>query len=113
MSVRRFVFVFLLILPVLLQNCAQVAQPPGGKKDTLAPKLVSSLPKQRQLNYAGKTVELEFDEYVNSENLQQKVTITPQDSNTFIVKSLPWCCPSCQQWNTIKPMPDLVMKTSG
>lgn len=31
----------------------------------------------------------------------------------FIVKSLPWCCPSCQQWNTIKPMPDLVMKTSG
>ena len=31
----------------------------------------------------------------------------------FIVKSLLWCCPSCQQWNTIKPMPDLVMKTSA
>lgn len=31
----------------------------------------------------------------------------------FVVKSLHWCCPSCQQWNTIKPMPDLVMKTSG
>ncbi len=30
----------------------------------------------------------------------------------FVVKSLHWCCPSCQQWNTIKPMPDLVMKTS-
>ncbi len=89
MSVRRFVFLLLLLLPILLQNCAQVAQPPGGKKDSLAPKLVSSLPKQRELNYAGKTVELEFDEYVNSENLQQKVTITPQDSNTFIVKSLP------------------------
>lgn len=47
------------------------------------------MPANRQLNYSGKTVELEFDEYVNSENLQQKITITPQDSNTFVVKSLP------------------------
>jgi lipopolysaccharide biosynthesis regulator YciM len=29
----------------------------------------------------------------------------------FVAKSLHWCCPSCQQWNTSKPMPDLVMKT--
>ena len=89
MTVRHLVLTFFLILPILLQNCAQVAQPPGGKKDTLAPKLVSSMPAPRQLNYTGKTVELEFDEYVNSENLQQKITITPQDSNTYVVKSLP------------------------
>jgi hypothetical protein len=90
MRFRHFILAFFISLPFLLQNCAQVAQPPGGKKDTLAPKLVSSLPKMRQLNYAGKSVELTFDEYVNTENLQQKVTITPQDSNTFIVKSLPF-----------------------
>ncbi|MFD2933444.1 Ig-like domain-containing domain [Spirosoma flavum] len=89
MTLRHLVLIFLLVLPILLQNCAQVAQPPGGKKDTLAPKLISSLPASRQLNYSGKSVELEFDEYVNSENLQQKITITPQDSNTFVVKSLP------------------------
>ncbi|WP_461092427.1 Ig-like domain-containing domain [Spirosoma gilvum] len=89
MTFRHFVFALLLALPFFLQNCAQVAQPPGGKKDTLAPKLVSSIPSARQLNYDGKTVELEFDEYVNSENLQQKITITPQDSNTYVVKSLP------------------------
>lgn len=89
MTFRHYLFICLLSLPILLQNCAQVAQPPGGKKDTIAPKLVISVPKIRQLNYQGQTVTLEFDEYVNSENLQQKVTITPQDSNTFIVKSLP------------------------
>ena len=89
MTFRHFVLAFLLSLPILLQNCAQVAQPPGGKKDTIAPKLVVSVPKIRQLNYAGQSVTLTFDEYVSSENLQQKVTITPQDSNTFIVKSLP------------------------
>ncbi len=89
MTFRHFILAFLLSLPILLQNCAQVAQPPGGKKDTIAPKLVVSVPKIRQLNYAGQSVTLTFDEYVSSENLQQKVTITPQDSNTFIVKSLP------------------------
>lgn len=89
MTFRHLVLSFLLALPILLQNCAQVAQPPGGKKDSLAPKLVSSLPTPRQLNYTGKSVELEFDEYVNSENLQAKITITPQDSNTYVVKSLP------------------------
>ena len=31
----------------------------------------------------------------------------------FVVKALHWCCPSCQQWNTIKPMPDLVMNTGA
>lgn len=30
----------------------------------------------------------------------------------FIVKTLHWCCPSCQQWNTIKPFADLVVKTA-
>nr|WP_245564996.1 Ig-like domain-containing domain [Spirosoma spitsbergense] len=89
MTLRHFVLLLSLSLPLFLQNCAQVAQPPGGKKDTIAPKVVESMPKFRQLNYQGKTVELEFDEYVNSENLQQKITITPQDSNTFIVKTLP------------------------
>ncbi len=89
MTLRHFVATLLLALPLFLQNCAQVAQPPGGKKDTIAPKLVQSVPSFRQLNYQGKTVELEFDEYVNSENLQQKITITPQDSNTYVVKTLP------------------------
>ena len=89
MTFRHFILACLLSLPILLQNCAQVAQPPGGKKDTIAPKLVASVPKIRQLNYQGQSVTLTFDEYVNSENLQQKVTITPQDSNTFVVKSLP------------------------
>lgn len=31
----------------------------------------------------------------------------------FVVRSLHWCCPSCQQWNAIKPLSDLVMKTNA
>lgn len=31
----------------------------------------------------------------------------------FVVKTLHWCCPSCLRWNTIKPISDLVIKTSA
>ena len=89
MNYRLLVILFLFSLPVLLSRCAQVAQPPGGKKDSLAPVLLQSIPANRQLNYRGKTIELTFNEYINAENLVQKVLITPQDSNTFVPKIMP------------------------
>ena len=89
MNYKLISILFLLSLPVLLNRCAQVAQPPGGKKDSLAPVLLKSIPANRELNYKGKIIELEFDEYINAENLVQKVLITPQDSNTFTPKILP------------------------
>ena len=89
MRFSLFAFAALLSLPVLLSRCAQVAQPPGGKKDTLAPILTRSVPINRATNFAGQTIVLEFNEYIKAENLQQKLLITPQDSNTFILKELP------------------------
>lgn len=89
MNYKLITILLLLSLPILLNRCAQVAQPPGGKKDSLAPVLLKSIPANRELNYKGKTIELEFDEYINAENLVQKVLITPQDSNTFVPKILP------------------------
>ena len=76
--------VFLLLLVAILSSrCAQVAQPPGGKKDTLAPKLIASIPKMRATNVKPKQVELFFDEYINAENFTQKVIITPGSGITF------------------------------
>jgi len=33
------------------------------------------------------------------------------DNCGFITKSMRWCCPSCQQWSSIKPIPDRILKT--
>ena len=33
------------------------------------------------------------------------------DNCGFIAKSMRWCCPSCQQWSSIKPIPDRILKT--
>ena len=82
--------VFLLLAIVYLaSNCAQVAQPPGGKKDTLAPKLIASSPKMRARNVKPKQVELFFNEYITAENLPQKVIITPGSGITFNYKVRP------------------------
>ena len=65
-------FVFCL----LLLNCSQPISPTGGKRDTIPPKLVKSIPINKLTNYKGRAVELEFDEYIVAENLQQKLSIS-------------------------------------
>ena len=77
-----------LILYILLNSCAQPISPTGGKRDTVAPNLISSIPNNKQTNYKGRTVELAFDEYIVTENLQQKLLITP-DAGEYDVKARP------------------------
>lgn len=61
----------------LMQSCAQMASPPGGKKDTLAPKVIQSTPLNKSKNFRGKKLELNFNEYVTVKNLNQELLITP------------------------------------
>ena len=76
-NVLAFLFVGLLTANLLLQSCAQMASPPGGKKDTLAPKILSSSPLHKSKNFKGKKIELVFNEYINVRNLNQELLITP------------------------------------
>ncbi len=76
-------------LIILLNNCAQIAQPPGGKKDTLAPVLIDSYPKMKARNTKPKQVELFFNEYITVDNLAQKTIITPGSGITFDIKAKP------------------------
>ena len=72
-----------------LFSCAQVVAPTGGKKDTLAPKLVMSIPANQSKNYKGKSIEIQFDEYINVDNLQQQLLITPSTEPFFTTKTMP------------------------
>lgn len=69
-----------------LMRCAQQVAPTGGKKDTLAPKLISSNPLNKTRNFKGKEIELFFDEYVIVDNIQQKLIITPETENPYNFK---------------------------
>lgn len=74
------VFLFtaiVLVYTLIMGSCAQVAAPPGGKKDTLAPQIVSSIPAQKSKNYTGRKIELTFNEYVDIKNINQELLVTP------------------------------------
>jgi hypothetical protein len=58
-----------------------MASPPGGKKDTLAPVVINSIPLNKSKNYKGKKIELNFNEYVAIKNLNQELLITPSIGN--------------------------------
>lgn len=73
---------------LIFVNCSQPISPTGGKKDTIAPKLLQSIPINKQVNYKGKTVALIFDEYVVTESLNQKLLITP-DAGEYEFKTKP------------------------
>lgn len=76
-----FAFLSLGISLVFLQSCAQMASPTGGKKDTLAPVVINSIPLNKSKNYKGKKIELNFNEYVAVKNLNQELLITPSIGN--------------------------------
>ncbi|MCS6821166.1 MAG: Ig-like domain-containing domain [Microscillaceae bacterium] len=62
-------------------QCANQMAPTGGPKDTLAPKLLLSIPKNLATNYKGKKIVLIFDEWIRTERLEQELLITPSLKN--------------------------------
>lgn len=68
---------------VLLASCAKQTSPTGGPKDEIPPKLLSSTPAPKELNFEGKTITLEFDEWIQVNNAREQVLITPAITGTF------------------------------
>jgi uncharacterized protein (DUF2141 family)/methionine-rich copper-binding protein CopC len=68
--------------------CANQTSPGGGPQDKKAPELLSSIPKNNQLNFKGEKFELEFDEYIKLKDPAEEIMITPSvgKETKFIAK---------------------------
>ena len=66
-----------LLFSLLTISCAKQTAPTGGPKDTIPPNLISVLPKKNTVNFSGNTIEMTFDEYINLDNPQEQILITP------------------------------------
>lgn len=73
-SIFKFVC---LIFVLVLSGCAKRGNITGGLKDTLAPVLKSSFPKNLSTNFNGKEIKLVFDEYVKLKNINKQLIISP------------------------------------
>lgn len=79
-----YCFLLILFIPkilVLTGGCAQIVAPTGGPRDTLPPVLVSSNPTQPATNFTGSRINLYFDEYVQIQDLQQNLLVSPTPKN--------------------------------
>lgn len=67
-----------LLLPLLLGSCANQLSPPGGEIDKIPPKIVESIPKDKTINFRGKSFEITFSEYVGKTNVLDNIFISPK-----------------------------------
>ncbi len=65
------------LLLILFSQCANQTSPNGGPQDKKVPELISSKPKNNQLNFGGEKIEVEFDEYVKLKDPAEEIMITP------------------------------------
>lgn len=79
--------ILFLIISDLLLSCAQFVPPTGGKKDETPPKLVKSIPANKQTNFKGNEIELYFDELIDVASLRQELIIIPEQDGYYNIKS--------------------------
>lgn len=68
-----------------MMSCAKRGSITGGLKDTLAPVLVSSVPKNFSTDFKGDEITLVFDEYVKLKNLNKQLIISPPMKNEPLI----------------------------
>lgn len=101
-------FKYILFLLVLtLFGCAKRGTITGGLKDTLAPVLNVSFPKNFSTNFKGNEIKLTFDEYIKLKNLNKQLIISPPMKNEPLI--LPT---SASKYLTIKINDTLQLNTT-
>ncbi|AEW02242.1 hypothetical protein A4D02_31330 [Niastella koreensis] len=91
-SLLKIVSPFLLILALLPSTlvqtgCANIIPPTGGPRDSLPPKLVTVNPHDSSRNFNGKKIVMEFNEFVQLDNVQENLLVSPVPKINPIVDS--------------------------
>ena len=68
---------FLLASLLLLTNCAKRGTITGGKKDTIAPKIIYSSPDNFSTNFKGNEIKINFDELIKVKDVNKQLIISP------------------------------------
>ncbi len=70
-----------IIVLIIVFSCAKRGSITGGLKDTLAPIMTQSLPKNFSTNFNGKVIKLKFDEYVKLKDVNKQLIVSPPMKN--------------------------------
>ncbi len=83
-----FLLIIALLPSTLVQTgCANIVPPMGGPRDSLPPQLVKINPRDSATNFTGKKIVIEFDEFVQIDNIQENLLVSPVPKINPIVES--------------------------
>lgn len=74
---RFSIFLILLFTASFFHRCGQPLPPMGGKKDSIPPVLIKALPRDSGTNVNTSRIVLEFNEYIQLQNIQQQLIVSP------------------------------------
>lgn len=81
-------FAFFVMVAFLFgSSCANIIPPAGGPRDTIPPRLVTAAPRDSTLNFRGDRIELNFDEYIDLQDVQNNLLFTPLFENNPVVEA--------------------------
>ncbi|UOK43309.1 MULTISPECIES: Ig-like domain-containing protein [Flavobacterium] len=75
------IILFVVFLSIIATSCAKRGTITGGSKDTIAPKIVSSLPKNFSTNFKGDFIKINFDEFIKIKDISKQLIISPPMKN--------------------------------
>ena len=72
---------------VIISSCANQGMPTGGPRDSVPPVLLETFPLYKSLNYTGNKVQFTFDEYIVSDDVSEKLVISPPLDKKPIIRT--------------------------
>jgi len=85
-SIVPLLFGISLFYLIFYTSCANIGSPTGGEKDSIPPVVVKTIPDLRGTNFKGADVRLTFDEYINSDEISEKLVISPPMKKKPLIK---------------------------
>ena len=82
-----FAAVVAIVLLTVMAACARMGQPDGGWYDETPPRILSATPADKSVNVSSKKIYINFDEYIQIENAQEKVIVSPPQMEQPDIKS--------------------------
>jgi hypothetical protein len=83
LSLSVIIFISVITAP----GCANIVPPQGGLRDSLPPVLVKANPKDSAVNFTGNKISFSFDEFIELQEIQRNLVITPIPQNNPTVES--------------------------
>lgn len=71
---------------IFYTSCANIGSPTGGIKDSIPPYIVKTVPELRGTNFTGSDLRFTFDEYIVSDEIREKLVISPPMKKKPIIK---------------------------